>query len=74
MIYFLVRFIVYLDGYYLLVNKIIYNRFGDEVKQLLLIFQEIFVGCVLNFSSICVVGFLEMLNYIIYIVLEFEKM
>ena len=74
MTYFLARFTVHLDGYHLLVNKTIHNRLGDEVKQLPSISQETPVGCVPNFSPICVVGSSEMSNHIIYTASEFEKM
>lgn len=74
MTYFLARFTVHLDGYHLLVNKTSHNRLGDEVKQLPSISQETPVGCVPNFSPICVVGSSEMSNHIIYTASEFEKM
>ena len=68
------RFTVHLDGYHLLVNNTIRNRLGDEVQQLSSVSQETPIGCVPNFSPICVIGSSEMSNHIIYTASEFEKM
>ena len=70
----LTRFTVHLDGYHLLVNRTIHNRLGDDIKRLLSVSQETPVGCVPNFSPICVMGSSEMSNHIIYTASEFEKM
>ena len=55
-------------------NKTIHNRLGDDVKQMPSVSQETPVGCVPNFSPICVMGSSEMSNHIIYTASEFEKM
>ena len=68
------RLTLHLDAFHFPINNTIHNRLGDEETQLPSLSKEIPVSCLPNLSPICLIGFDEMTNHVIYTSSEFEKM